>query len=338
MREIKIGVVGLLWGQRHVGTIQNIDGARVSAVAYDRTLPDGTTVEEFAKRFGATAFKDGIDMIEHAEIDAVDICTSPKWREPLIAAAAKRGLPVLIEKPMALNVAQAQKYAKIAEDAGIPLMVEYPFRFLPAVQRMKELLDGGPLGRPISVEGNLQTTWNPPKGHWTWDAGNKGGVVLESGCHLIDTLCFLCGEPQTVYSIGGSVQRHGDQEDTVAMIIEFKNRSHALVNIGGLGTNAYKNPMFVRVYAEHGEASVSGEDWRFSVVEWALADDTEPRREELEQPARFEVPRFNLMNFARVVRDGIAPPCSATDGIRVQRVIEAMARSIKSGQPAHVTP
>jgi len=264
MNEVRIGVVGLLWGQRHVGTIKNIEGMRVSAVAYDRALPDGTSVEKLARDIDARAFKDGIEMIKTADIDAVDICTSPKWREPLIAAAAERGLPVLIEKPMALTVEQARTYARIAESGNIPLMVEYPFRFLPAIERLKGLLDGGPLGRPISVEGELQTTWNPPPGHWTWDDGNEGGVVLESGCHLIDTLCYLCGEPKRVHAVGLNIRGHGRQVDTAAMIIEFENGSHALANIGGLGANAFNNPMSLRVFADRGEGADedrSDRDW-----------------------------------------------------------------------------
>jgi myo-inositol 2-dehydrogenase / D-chiro-inositol 1-dehydrogenase len=335
--EVKIGIVGLSWGRNHVTTFHNLPGARVTAVAYRRPLRDGKTVAEYAAEIGARAYDDGVRMIAEADIDAVDICTSPRWREPLVAAAARRRLPVLIEKPMALSVAHARRMAAIAADAGIPLMLEYPLRFHPAMQRIKELLGDGPLGAPISVEGSLQTTANPPPGHWTWDAGNIGGVVLESGCHLLDSLCFLCGSPRRVMAMGRSVRRHGTEPDTAALLVEFESGCQALANIGGLGAAAHGTPMLIRVVADKGEAWVTGENWMFGRVRWAAADkDARVATEDYEVPPRLEIQRYNLMRFLEVVRDKAEPPASAADGIRVQQIVEAMAESIRTGRAVDI--
>lgn len=334
MKEVKIGIIGLGWGSAHIETIGHIEGAHVAALAFDRTFR-GKTVHEIAESIGAVGYTNGEQMIAEADIDAVDVVVAPKWREPLIEAAAKRGLPTLIEKPMALSTAQAERFSQIAAD--IPLMIEYPLRFHLAMQRMKELLYDGPLGRPLSVEGNLQTSWNPPVGHWTWDEDNPGGLVNECGCHMLDTLCFLCGSPTRVFAVGSNVRGNGPHPDNAAISIQFESGCHAFANTGGLGTFAFSAPMFVRVFAENGEARATGENWMFGRVEWALdGKDNELHNETYEVPPRLQILRHNMMNFVRVVREGIEPPCGPQDGIRVQEIVDAMVESIKTGKAIQI--
>jgi predicted dehydrogenase len=160
-----------------------------------------------------------------------------------------------------------------------------------------------------------------------------GGYVTECGCHLLDTICFLCGKPVSVSAVGRNFKGHGETPDSAALTIEFENGSHALANAGGIGTWAFSAPMYVKVYAENGEALVSGGNWIYHKVMWALhGQDETLHEEELEGPPRMEILRQNMMAFAQVVRDGIDPPCSAEDGLMVQRVIEAMAKSTASGR------
>ena len=340
MNEVKIGLVGLGWGKNHIKAYAAVGGARVVAIADDAAVVRGENkpVGEYVAALGAKHYIDGVRMIEETDIDAVDLAVAPKWREPLLRAAAKRGLPVLMEKPMANNLPQAERFAKIARDAGIPLMMEYPLRFHPAMQRARQLLGDGPLGAPLSVTAELQTSWNPPAGHWCWAVDVEGGVVTECGCHLIDTVCFLCGKPERVFAMGRSVRGHGQTVDTAALTIEFENGCCAVLNEGGLGTMGFNTPMYVKVYADKGEILVAGEDWVYHDVAWAPAGRGEPmRRERLEGPPRLELLRQNLIEFIRVARGEMAPPCSAEDGLIVQRVIAAMVQSIQSGRAERVS-
>jgi len=337
MDVVKLGIVGLGFGQCHVGTVGKMDGVRVSAVADDKPVGGQTPVAEYAAKIGAAAYADGVKMIAEADIDAVDIVVAPKFREPLLRAAAKRKLPVLIEKPMAANVAQAQTFAAIAAEAGIPLMIEYPMRFYPAVQRAAELLGAGPLGAPLNVEGNLQTFWNPPQGHWTWDADNVGGLINECSCHLLDTLCFLCGQPSSVFASGGNVMGMGEHPDTAAMLIEFAGGCTGVVNAGGLGTWAMGTPMQIRVFAANGEARLSGRDWTYDRLDWALRGwEEKTKSEDHPAPPRQELLRCNMEQFLRVVREGIAPPCGPAEALRAQKLIAAAAESMRSRRSVRI--
>jgi len=143
--EVKIGVVGLNLGRWQVETVSALEGARVAAVAENAAqvkVPEKgpMSVAEYAAMIGAVPYDDGADMIEKEDLDAVSLCVSPKYREPLLRAAARRKLPVLMEKPMASCLEQARRFAGIVADAGIMLMMEYPLRFFPAMEKLKALL------------------------------------------------------------------------------------------------------------------------------------------------------------------------------------------------------
>ena len=91
MEDVRIGIVGLGFGTAHVGTIANIDGVRVAAAADNAPVRGrNMSVAEFAASIDAEGFDDGVRMIREAEIDAVDLVVAPKWREPLLRAAAER--------------------------------------------------------------------------------------------------------------------------------------------------------------------------------------------------------------------------------------------------------
>lgn len=145
MKDVKIGIVGLNLGQWHIETIAELEDAVVAAVADNapkiKVPPYGggkqMTVVEYAKSIGANGYDDGVVMIESEDLDALSLCISPKYREPLLKAAAKKKVPVLMEKPMAGCLKQARQFAKIASDVGMMFMMEYPLRYFPVMERLK---------------------------------------------------------------------------------------------------------------------------------------------------------------------------------------------------------
>lgn len=334
---LRIGIVGLNLGQWQIETIAELDGACVVAIADNAPqirVPDKgpMAVPDYAAAVSATPYADGVEMIERADLDAVSLCVSPKYREPLMIAAAAKKLPVLMEKPMAADLGQAKRLAQIVADAGIPFMMEYPLRFYPAVQKLKSLLDDGPLGKPLSVTGELQATHRPPASHWLWDPENGNGLLNECITHLYDTMCFLCGDPRKVYASGGNYWGASDLADSAAAVIEFENGSSAAINGGGLGSSAFGVPMYVHVYAENGEVLVTGSNWMYDKIEWALHGDDEKSVEEFHVPPRRQIMRYNMEHFIECVREGKTPSCGAADGLNAMRIVDGLKESIAAGQ------
>jgi len=335
--NVRIGIVGLSLGQWQIETVAELDGACVTAIADNAAqihVPEKgqMTVADYAESIGASAYADGVEMIERADLDAVSLCVSPKYREPLMVAAAQKKLPVLMEKPMACCTAQGERLAKIAADAGIMLMMEYPLRYYPAMLKLKSLLDDGPLGKPLSVTGELQACHRPGKNHWLWDPANGNGFLNECITHLYDTMCFLCGKPCKVYAYGRNYWGASDLADSAAGVIEFENGSSAAVNGGSLGSKAFNVPMYVHVYAENGEALVTGDNWMYGRIEWALHEDKENSVEEFDVPPRRQIMRYNMEHFIQCVRDRATPTCGAEDGLNAMRIVDGLKQSMAAGQ------
>jgi len=340
--DVRIGIVGLNLGQWQIETLAEIQGAHVAAVADNAPqiqVPGRgqMAVADYAESIGAAAYADGVEMIEREDLDAVSLCVSPKYREPVMLAAAGKKLPVLMEKPMACCTAQGEKLARIAADAGIIFMMEYPLRYYPAMVKLKSLLDDGPLGKPLSVTGELQASHRPGANHWLWDPDNGNGYLNECITHLYDTMCFLCGKPRKAYASGGSYWGPAEMLASAAAVIEFENGSSAAVNGGGLGSSAFGVPMYVHVYAENGEALVTGPTWMYDRIEWALHEDDEKSVEEFDLPPRRQIMRYNMEHFVQCVRDRATPTCGAEDGLNAMRIVDGLRESIAAGQAVELT-
>jgi hypothetical protein len=92
---------------------------------------------------------------------------------------------------------------------------------------------------------------------------------------------------------------------------KLENGSCASASGGALGTKAFNTPMYVHVFAENGEALVTGADWMYDKIEWATVDDREKNFEELDLLPRLEIMRYNLKHFVECVRNGVGPSFDA---------------------------
>lgn len=142
------------------------------------------------------------------------------------------GLPALIEKPVCSTVEEGFRLAEASEQADVPILVGHHHRHNAAVLRAKELIASGALGQIIAVNG--MTWFLKPKeyfeGQYSWRREPGSGVVLQNLIHVMDDLRNLCGDIASVQAAGSNAARGFVVEDTVAIILRFKN--------GALGTLA----------------------------------------------------------------------------------------------------
>ena len=139
-----------------------------------------------ARWFGAEhVYTDHRRMLDEMPLDAVLICTGPKTHTPLALDCVERGVPVFVEKPPALNLAEAERLRERSEALGVPVMVGTMKRHALIYRRMKEIItspDFGPIG---AVEAKMALGWKNTSGF---------ALLLDAGVHLIDLLRFLMGE------------------------------------------------------------------------------------------------------------------------------------------------
>ncbi len=208
---------------------------------------DAEKVKAFAEKWGyASTETDWRKLIERPDIDAVDICTPNNLHKEIAIAAAKAGKMILCEKPLAMNVAEGEAMCQAVEKAGVPNIVWYNYRRVPAVTYAKKLIDEGRLGRIFHYRALFLQDWtisaDLPQGGaalWRLDAAAAGsGVTGDLLAHCIDTALWLNGGIQDVsamtetfvkerkHNLTGKVEKVGI-DDACAFLARFKNGSLA---------------------------------------------------------------------------------------------------------------
>ncbi|MGQ7869242.1 Gfo/Idh/MocA family protein [Sunxiuqinia sp. sy24] len=178
---------------------------------------------DYARRHGVPKWYDvADDLIHDPEVNAIYIATPPDTHASYAIQAMQAGKPVYVEKPMALNYAECQQMIEVSKETGMPLFVAYYRRTLPAFLKMKELVESGVIGTPLSVSITLvksasEQDKNASDANWRVDPKAAGaGYFFDLASHQFDYLDFLFGPIAKVSGL--AVNRAGlyEVEDTLA--------------------------------------------------------------------------------------------------------------------------
>lgn len=205
-KELRIGMIGYgFMGRAHsnayckVGHFFDLEVKPVLKAACARSEENA---KAFADNWGYQSVEtDWRKLIERDDIDAVDICVPNNLHKEISLAAAAAGKAILCEKPLAMDTAEGEEMCEAVEKAGVPNMVWYNYRRVPAVTLAKNLIDEGRLGRIFHYRANFLQDWtiseDLPQGGtalWRLDAAAAGsGVTGDLLAHCIDTAIWLNG-------------------------------------------------------------------------------------------------------------------------------------------------
>lgn len=187
--EIGIGVIGAgYFGDQHAKVAESLSGARVVAVS----RRDTTRAKEFAARYKALPYEDYRSLLERPEVDAVVICTPHHTHATIAIEAAQAGKHILLEKPMALTLAECDSVLSAIEAAGTRLIVGYTFHFMKAYQVARSLIAEGLIGEPVFGSCDMVKLWmEPNRREWHLKRVSGGGMWLTAGIHCLDRLTWL---------------------------------------------------------------------------------------------------------------------------------------------------
>jgi predicted dehydrogenase len=199
----------------------------------------------FAQQWGYESYTTNWkEVVEDEKIDIVDICVPNNVHAEIAIACAKAGKAICCEKPLALNVAQAEEMVAAVEKAGVPNLVSFNYRRVPAVTLAKQLIDEGRLGRIFHYRANFLQDWTisadvPQGGDATWRLDVKAagsGVTGDLLAHCIDTAMWhngqisaVCGMTETfvkerMHAETGKVESVGI-DDACTFFCRFDNGS-----------------------------------------------------------------------------------------------------------------
>ena len=189
--RIRIGVAGMgAAGQAFVPALRAHAGFEWVAFAE----PDRDLRQRLQAAHGVAAYADVPDLLAHPGLDALIVATPTPLHAQQVLQAAAAGRHVLVEKPMAIALAEAQAMVAAAEQAGVVLLVGHSHSYDAPIARMRELIVGGELGRVGMVHTWCFSDWvQRPRRADELDSEQGGGVTYRQGAHQFDILRLLCG-------------------------------------------------------------------------------------------------------------------------------------------------
>jgi predicted dehydrogenase len=232
-RRLRYAIVGAgVMGRVHARSLAVLhdDVELVGVADSNREL-----AEQCASGAGASAFDDYHALLDALSPDVVVVATPHLSHAAVSIDCLEHGAHVIVEKPMAIDVAEADAMLLAARTAARHLVVDLQYRFVPAVEAAKELIDAGRVGRIIRascVESTMRSAAYYRSAPWrgTW-AGEGGGVLVNQAPHPLDLLCYLAGPAARVAAWTETLSHAIECEDTVAALVSFE--------AGGIGQLAF---------------------------------------------------------------------------------------------------
>ncbi|TFZ02663.1 Gfo/Idh/MocA family oxidoreductase [Ramlibacter henchirensis] len=334
---IRAAIIGLgTWGQNLVRSVQGASPHIQFTAAATRT-PD--KAREFAEANGLRMLPSYEAALSDAEVDAVVLATPHSMHTDQIIAAARAGKHVFSEKPLGLSAADAQRAAQACADQGVTLGVGYNWRYQPALQKIRELIDDGTLGRVLHLEGNFcgPSAYRFPKGHWRHDTEEApAGGMTGRGVHVVDAMLYLAGHIEQVTAQSFRLAQDFGVDDTTSMLFRFASGA-----TGYLGTViATAETWRLQVFGSNAWAEVGDVEhlhtWDLKVCRIDRNNITVKQRPEVLTFPRTSTERAELEHFARQAasRESIARP--GGDAVHNVAVLEAILASARTQQAVRV--
>jgi len=225
-----MGLIGAgMWGETHARTYSEHPQAKFVAVAD----VNEERAKGLAKKYGAQSYyKDYRDMLRNPEVEAVAVVVPDYLHRQPAVDAAMAGKHLLVEKPLATTVEDAEAIVRAAKDAGVKLMVDFHNRWDPPFAAAKDAIEKGELGAPLLLYMRHSNAIKVPTEMLTW-LPKSSSIVFWLGSHSVDLVRWLVAdEVEQVYSVSRSkvlASKGFNSDDFFASILEFRRGAVATV-------------------------------------------------------------------------------------------------------------
>lgn len=254
---LRVGLIGCHGiGQKHIQAFKKLSNARIVAVA--DAMP--AWAQEGARLAGAERWTtDYRDLLQSDSINGVSICTPNHLHSLMTVEAAHRGKHVLVEKPMATSLVDADRMISACDEAGVVLMVGMTQRFYNHHTRIKEAIKSNAIGTPVYARAVfLKGFWTLDWRGWQLDREKSGGHVLHNGVHFFDLINWLMEDtPESVYAQGQKVTSAALQiYDYFSIVIKFKSGRFAHFEVGAANAPRWLGYQSLKILGTEGEAQI----------------------------------------------------------------------------------
>ena len=330
MPEFNVAIVGCGavadWhAQRGYGNLMDL--VRLAVVCDTRR----DRAEGLAGPTGARAVTDLDEVLADQTIQGVDLCVPHHLHAPLAMRALAAGKHVLVEKPIATSVEDAERMVALAEERGLALSVSEQYPFSPPFVKARELIQEGAIGKLVTIRthrvGYLEGIWM--RDGWRQNADIAGGgMLLDQGCHYTSIARMLAGDISSVAAFVANTRPDWVGDDTATLIFRFKSGliGEALYCWGtrttDVGAECY-------VYGERGHLRVNSGSPGLVLY-----------RPDLPNGEQVVLDRFEDLNvFAKIIQDWVLsaqgkrqPTMPGREGLADLKVVMAAYKSARTGQ------
>ena len=282
----------------------------------------------FASAHGLALVGDHAAALADPAVDAVVIATPHTQHAEQVLAAVRAGKHAFTDKPFALTRASAEAAVTAAAKAQRVLAVGFNWRFQPALQKMRRMLQDGRVGRLLHIEGNFNgpSVYRFPKEHWRQqaDEGPAGGMTGR-GVHVVDAMLYLAGPIESVFAQSHRLALDYGLDDTTSMLFRFRGGA-----TGYLGTViATAEGWRFQVLGSKGWASVGAISHLHT---WSLTTCMVNGHPTVIDYPQGSTERAELEAFADAIEGGAPYACSPDEAVHGVAVLEAVVRSARSGR------
>ncbi|MDY6786693.1 MAG: Gfo/Idh/MocA family oxidoreductase [candidate division WOR-3 bacterium] len=336
MSRIKIALVGCgRISERHFEVIEELSEDLELIAVCD--IDEGKALHA-GKHNNAAVYTDYSKMLDETFPDIISICTPSGLHARQGISASKKGIDVIVEKPMAISLKDADDLIESCDSNNVKLYVIKQNRLNSSVQMLKKAVDKNRFGQLYFV--NTTVFWQRPQSYYdladwrgTWEF--DGGSFMNQASHYIDLISWLSGPVDYVMSITGTLARDIEAEDTGAAVLKFRNGAIGVIQVTML-TYPKNLEGSITMIGEKGTAKIGGtavnkiEEWEFEEYD----DD-----DKLIQQANYNPPNVygygHLGYYRQVIKDLKQQSNTSIDGRAGRKSLElilAIYKSAKTGK------
>ena len=296
------------------------------------------SMAEFGKRFNIVQQYETVEaMLSDGNVDALVVSTPNYLHAPQTIPALKAGVPVMVEKPMAMNAQEAEQMCEAADKSGALLMVAHCWRFDPDVLWLKE--QSKKLGKIIRTKGiGVHIHWGP-SGWFTQKKFAGGGALADMGIHALDTARFLLDDPKpvAVYAKIGTYYKDFDVDDTGVIIVEWDNGATSYIESGWWQPHADGPQAATQLYGTQGFGQLFPTKLELPNMKEEKVDVIDPG---FEFPREEHCPQSlyddQLKYFVECVEKKQMPIPGGMEGLMNMKVVDAAYESSRTGKAVEI--
>lgn len=325
-----------VWGQNLVASVQGRSEVIQFTAGATRTP---ARAADFCRKHGIRVAESYEQLLADPAVEAVVLATPHSMHCEQIVAAARAGKHVFVEKPLGLNRDSAERAVAACAEHTVTLAVGYNWRFQPALQEIRRMLQDGRLGKLLHIEGNFcgPSAYRFSREHWRQDRDElPAGGMTGRGVHVVDAMLYLAGKIDSVAAQSFRLAQDFGVDDTTSMLFRFRSGA-----TGYLGTViATAETWRMQVFGSNGWAEVGDVEhlttWQMKTCFVDRANILVKQKPQLMGFPPTSTERAELEHFAQAVKAGRRLALPGGDEVHNVAALEAIVRSVQEGSSQRI--